>query len=287
MSNYLTSEQITEYTMETGNKKANSPFLKSFLLAFMGGMFIALASIGSLIATSTIDNFSAASLIAGVVFATGLMMVVIAGGDLFTGNVLIIVAVLRRQVSVLKMLGNLIVVFLGNLAGGIFVVLLVQYSGMLVNGKGMILQKLLTKGAHKLEYPFMQAFLLGILCNLLVSLAVWMMYSAKDTGGKVLACFFPIMLFILSGYEHIVANMYYIPAAILAAGNSEYVKLSGVSMEVLAHLKVSQIPHNFIPVLLGNLVGGLIIGTAYAIIHRKPSACIGEQTAEVKSGAKA
>lgn len=269
MSNYLTSEQITEYTMETGVKKANSPFSKSLFLAFMGGMFIALASIGSLIATSTIDNFSAASLIAGVVFATGLMMVVIAGGDLFTGNVLIIVAVLRKKVSAAKMTLNLIAVFLGNLAGGLFVVFLVHYSGLLVNGKGAILQKLLTKGAHKLEYGFLQAFLLGILCNLLVSLAVWMMYSAKDIGGKVLACFFPIMLFILSGYEHIVANMYYIPAAILAASNTDYAALSGVSTEVLKHLKVSQIPHNFIPVLLGNLVGGLVIGVAYAIIHRK------------------
>lgn len=256
--------------METGVKKANSSFFKSFLLAFMGGMFIALASIGSLIATSTIDNFSAASLIAGAVFATGLMMVVIAGGDLFTGNALIIVAVLRKKVSVLKMAANLVAVFLGNLAGGLFVVFLVQYSGLLVNAKGAILLKLLTKGAHKLEYNFMQAFLLGILCNLLVSLAVWMMYSAKDTGGKVLACFFPILLFILSGYEHIVANMYYIPAAIMAATNADYVKLSGVGSEVLEHLKVAQIPHNFLPVLLGNLVGGLVIGAAYTVIHRKP-----------------
>lgn len=276
MSNYLTSEQITEYTTEAGIKKAGSSFQKSFLLAFMGGLFIALASIGSLIATCTIDNFSIASLVAGVVFSTGLMMVVIAGGDLFTGNTLIIIAVWRKKVSCLKMLVNLAAVFLGNFAGAFFVVLLVHYSGLLVSAKGLLLQKLMIKGVHKLEYSFLQAFLLGILCNLLVSLAVWMMYSAKDTGGKVLACFFPIMLFILSGYEHIVANMYYIPAAIMAASNKEFADLSGVGAEVLSQLKVSNIAGNFIPVLLGNLIGGFIIGTAYTVIHKRKLASMQE-----------
>lgn len=269
MNYNLTSEQITEYTLETGIKKVNGGFYKNFLLAFMGGMFIALASIGSLMATCTINDYSAAAIIAGVVFSTGLMMVVIAGGDLFTGNVLIIVSVLRGRVSALKMTFNLMVTFLGNLAGGFFIVLLVHYSGLLVNADGILLQKLMSKAAHKLEYPFHQAFVLAILCNLLVCIAVWMMYSAKDTGGKVLACFFPIMLFILSGYEHIVANMYYIPAGILAATNAEYVTLSGVKADVLSHLSVSAIPRNFIPVLLGNLVGGLIIGAAYSAIHKK------------------
>ena len=269
VSNYLTSEQITEYTMEVGVKKANTGFLKGFILAFMGGMFIALAAIGSLIATSTIQNYSAAAVIAGLVFSTGLMMVVIGGGDLFTGNVLIIVAVLRKKASVAKMAVNLVAAFFGNLAGGLFVALLIHYSGLLGNANGAIVQKLIARAAHKLEYPFHQAFILGILCNLLVCIAVWMMYSAKDTGGKVLACLFPITLFILSGYEHIVANMYYIPAGILAAANPEYVRLSGVSAEVISHLTLGAVPQNFIPVLLGNLVGGLIIGAAYSVIHKK------------------
>lgn len=269
MANYLTPEGITDYTTEAGVKKAENKLWRTFLLAFMGGMFIALASIGSLIATATIDNASVAAIIAGVVFTTGLMMVVIAGGDLFTGNVLIIVSVLRKKASALKMLINLCIAFIGNLVGSLFIVTLIQYSSVLEFGNGALLKKVLLKGAHKLEYDFMQAFFLGILCNILVCIAVWMAYSAKDTGGKVFGIFFPIMLFILSGYEHIVANMYYIPAAIFASTNEAYVKLSGVSGEVLSHLKVWNIPHNFIPVLLGNLVGGLIIGIAYAIIYKK------------------
>lgn len=255
--------------MDIGSKKAENGLLKCFLLAFMGGMFIALATIGSIIATCTIQSYSIASLVAGVVFSTGLMMVVIAGGDLYTGNVLMVVSVLRGKVSILKMAANLCVAFTGNLAGALFVVVMVHYSGLLANGSGAILSKLILKAAHKVEYPFHQAFILGVLCNLLVCVAVWMMYSAKDTGGKVLACFFPIMLFILSGYEHIVANMYYIPAGILAVTNAEYLKVAGVAIETVSHLTIGSILNNFIPVLLGNLVGGLVIGTAYSVIHSK------------------
>lgn len=269
MGNYLSPDQITEYTLETGIKKANNSFIKGFLLAFMGGMFIALASIGSIIATCTIASYSIAAVVGGIIFATGLMMVVIAGGDLYTGNVLIIVSVLQKKVKPIRMLWNLVVAFLGNLVGALFVVFMIHYSSTLSNANGAIVQKLLLKGIHKLEYPFMQAFLLGILCNLLVCLAVWMMYSAKDTGGKCLACLFPIMLFILSGYEHIVANMYYIPAAILAAKDPQLVKLAGLTPEQVSHLTISAIPHNFIPVLLGNLVGGLIIGGVYAVVYMK------------------
>lgn len=265
----MNSEGITEYVTDVGVSKSNTKFLKGFLLAFMGGMFIALASIGSIIGTCTITSFSVASVVAGIIFGTGLMMVVIAGGDLYTGNVLIIISVMRGKSKALKMLLNLAIAFLGNLVGSMFIVLAVHYSGILTNANGAIVAKVISKAAHKLELSFMEAFLLGILCNLLVCIAVWMMYSAKDTGGKVLACLFPIMLFILSGYEHIVANMYYIPAGILAAANPEYFKLSGASAAVHEVLKAGNIYKNFIPVLLGNTVGGSIIGAAYAIINKK------------------
>ncbi len=268
MANYLSPDQIKEYTVEAGIAKAGSSFSRSFLLSFMGGMFIALAAIGSMIATYTIDNAGISSLIAGCVFSTGLMMVVIAGGDLFTGNVLITVSVLEKRTTVGAMLSNLSVTFAGNLCGALFIVVLVQYSGLLSAADGMLLNRLMLKAAHKIEYSFHQAFILGILCNLLVCIAVWMMYSAKDTGGKVLACFFPIALFILSGYEHIVANMYYIPAGILAAADGRYVALAGISAPALSQLTPAGAIGNFIPVTLGNLVGGLIVGTIYYSIYK-------------------
>lgn len=268
MANYLSPEEVTAYTEQVGVKKSNSDFLKTFRLAFMGGIFIALASIGSLIATATIDNQSIAAVVAGVVFATGLMMVVIGGGDLFTGNVLMFIAVLRKKTTAGKMVSNLCTAFLGNLVGSLFIVFLINFSSTLTFGNGALLKKVFLKGAHKLEYSFVEALFLGILCNILVCIAVWLAYSAKDTGGKVFGIFFPIMLFILSGYEHIVANMYYIPAAIMAATNPEYVKLSGVGPEVLEHLSLLNIPHNFIPVLLGNIIGGIIIGFTYANIYK-------------------
>lgn len=271
MSGYLSPEQIKEYVVETGIKKAGNALNKNFWLSFMGGLFIALAAIGSLIATCTISNYSLASLVAGVVFSTGLMLVVIAGGDLFTGNVLIILSVFQKKTTWRKMTWNLGITFLGNLCGAFLVVLLIHYSGILTNANGLLIGTLMSKAIHKIEYSFCQAFSLGILCNLLVCLAVWMMYSAKDTGGKVLACLFPITLFILSGYEHIVANMYYIPAGILASMDKDLLGLSGVSQEAAIHLSVTGAIHNFIPVTLGNLIGGLLIGGVYTrIYHNQP-----------------
>lgn len=284
MDCYLSPEQIKEYTVETGVKKAENSFRKSFLLSFMGGMFISLAAIGSLIASCTIDNFSLASLIAGIVFAAGLIMVVIAGGDLFTGNVLIVLAVLQKRITALKMLKNLAVTFLGNLIGALFVVFLIQGSGILHNANGILVQKLVLKAAHKVEYPFLQAFILGILCNLLVSLAVWMSYSAKDIGGKVLAIVFPIVLFIIGGYEHIVANMYYIPAGVVAVMSGNYDSVTAISSEVLSNLTLAGIVRNFIPVTLGNLVGGLVIGCAYANIYKTKSS-FGEVIGKIKKSA--
>jgi formate/nitrite transporter len=271
MENYLSPEKIKEYTVETGVKKAENSFKKSFLLSFMGGMFISLAAIGSLIASCTIDNYSISSLVAGLVFAAGLIMVIVAGGDLFTGNVLLILAVLQKRITALKMAKNLAVTFFGNLMGALFIVFLIQGSGVLNSGNGIVGQKLILKAVHKLEYPFIQAFMLGILCNLLVSLAVWMMYSAKDTGGKVLACLFPIVLFIVGGYEHIVANMYYIPAGLVAAMSGKYELLSVIPSDVLSSFTLGGILSNFIPVTLGNLVGGLVIGGVYANIFKSKS----------------
>lgn len=268
MANFLRPEQIKEYAVKAGIGKASGGFTKGFLLAFMGGMFIALAAVGSIVATSSLGNPSVAAVVAGVIFSTGLMMVVIAGGDLFTGNVLMVTAVMQRKVRLGKMASNLVVTFVGNFTGAMFTVILVHYSGLLRNTGGFPAKLLIQKAVHKLELPFTEAFILGILCNLLVCIAVWMMYSAKDTGGKVLACLFPITLFILSGYEHIVANMYYIPAAIFERSSAELLQLPG---KTLSQLAWGNIASNFIPVTLGNLVGGLIIGVGYSIIYRKGS----------------
>jgi len=179
---------------------------------------------------------------------------------------------------------NLAVTFLGNLAGALFIVFLVQGSGILSNANGILLQKLVLKAVHKVEYPFYQAFVLGILCNLLVSLAVWMTYSTKDTGGKVLVCMFPIMLFIIGGYEHIVANMYYIPAGVIAVMSGNYSSLLTISPEVLSKLTLAGIVRNFIPVALGNLAGGLMIGCMYANIYKSKSN-VGEVVGKIKISA--
>ena len=269
MSNYLRPELIKEYVDQAGVKKAERSVMRSFMLAFMGGMFIALACIGSIIATFTINNYSVASVVAGVVFSSGLMMVMIAGGDLFTGNVLMITAVLKKKVTPLRMLVSLATAFAGNLAGALFVALLINYSGLLHRENGILMQKLIIKAWSKMNLPFMEAMILGVLCNLLVCLAVWMMYSSKDAAGKVLVCIFPISLFIMSGYEHIVANMYILPAGILAAAGANNAAAVSVSQEVIAQMTWMNIGSNFIPVTIGNLIGGLIIGLVYSFTYFK------------------
>lgn len=215
-NNYLTPSEIVDYTEETGIKKAGMPVLRTLLLAFLAGVFIALASVGSNIISHDIENIGVAKYLAGLIFPTGLILVVIAGAELFTGNNLISIAALSGKVKWSKYFWNLIMVWLGNLVGSVFIALLIYLSGQLNYTDGLLGAYTIKVAALKTSLSFTEAFASGILCNLLVCLAVWMSYSTKDIAGKALVIFFPIWLFIASGYEHSVANMYYLTAGLLA-----------------------------------------------------------------------
>ena len=275
MNNFLTPKEVLEYTEETGFQKALMPFRKSALLAFLAGLFIALASVGSNVIAYGIENTGMAKYLAGLIFPAGLILVVVAGAELFTGNNLISVAVLSRRVKFGKYLKNLALLWVGNLAGSFFVAALIYLSGQLDFSGGLLGAYTVKVGVIKTSMSFTELFTSGILCNILVCLAVWMAYAAKDIAGKSIAIFFPIWLFIASGYEHSVANMYYISAALLAKLNPLYVTLAqtdyGLTADSLSSLTISGMFFtNLLPVTLGNLAGGAIfVGAWYWWAYKK------------------
>ena len=261
---YLTPKEIVTATIETGIKKVKTKPLNQFILGILAGSFIAFASEGSNMAAFNLfakpETYGLGKALAGVVFATGLMLVIIAGGELFTGNTLITIGVLEKKIKLKDMLSNWFFVYLGNFVGAVFIAYMMNMSGLFNSGDNMLGGITLKIAAYKTHLTFSQAFYLGIMCNWLVCIAVWMSYGAKDIIGKCFAIFFPISLFITSGFEHSIANMYYIPAGILAKSNASWVEASGLTAEKLAHLNWSTfITKNLVPVTIGNIVGGVIL----------------------------
>jgi formate/nitrite transporter len=276
-----TPAQILEYTSDVALAKVNRHKLGQLILAFFAGVFIAFASEGSNMAAFNLfanpNTYGLGKVLAGAVFGTGLMLVLVAGGELFTGNTLIIVGVLDRKAKVREMLLNWLIVYIGNFVGSIFIAYMMNESGLFNSGNGVLGAQTIKIAAYKTGLPFHSAFFLGLMCNWLVCLAVWVSYAAKDVAGKLFACFFIIGLFITSGFEHSVANMYYIPAGILAKSNPAWVLAAHIPAEQLANLNwLTMFTKNLIPVTLGNIVGGsLLVGTLYRLSLAPPRRVMG------------
>ena len=275
MNGFLTPAEISAFSVETAVKKAGLSWWKQLVLAIMAGAFIAFASeCSSMIAFNLLaepDTYGLGRCLAGAVFPTGLILVVIAGAELFTGNTMIGVAVAEKRLGISPVLINWFFVYLGNLLGSVLVAYMVVHSGLLKSGANLLGGVTIRIGAYKCGLGFNEAFYLGILCNWLVCLAVWMAWGAKDIGAKVLAIFFPIWLFVASGFEHSVANMYYIPAAIFAKATPAFVEAAAISPEALANLTwTSFFMKNLLPVTLGNIVGGLVfVALAYWLVYSR------------------
>lgn len=265
---YLSPSEITERYVDTGCMKSNLPPLKLLLLGILAGAFIAFASEGSNMAIHTITSAGLAKTLAGALFSTGLMMVVITGAELFTGNTLIIVSCLEGRARWRGLLKNWFFVYTGNFIGAVIVVVFILLSGQFNFSSGMLGGYTIKTAVYKVSLPFSGAFFMGLLGNWLVCMAVWMASAAKDVTGKLLSIFFPIWLFVTSGFEHSIANMYYIPAGILAKSNQTWLDAAismGVAAKDLEALNWSSfVLKNLIPVTLGNIVGGSIfVGVTY------------------------
>ena len=265
--------QIVAGNIAAANTKTQTSMLRIILLGIFAGMFIACGASASSVAMHAISNVGLARLVAGCVFPVGLMMIVFVGGELFTGDCLMIMGCMHKEFSIWKMIKVLIVVWISNLIGSVLFAAMVNASTQYNFTSGLLGAFTIKVAMGKLGMSFSSAFISGILCNFFVCIAVLMAAAAKDIAGKVWAIFFPIMAFVVSGYEHCVANMYYIPAGIFAAGNEAYVQKA---METYSYTAAqleglnweNMLIANLLPVTLGNIVGGMVlVGLPLYLIH--------------------
>ena len=268
-----TPPQIVAANMNAARGKTELPLLRMILLGIFAGMFIAGGASASSLAMHAISNVGLARLVAGAIFPVGLMMIVLVGGELFTGDCLMIMGCVHGKFSAAKMIKVLVVVYLSNFVGSVLFAELVNLSGQYSYTNGLLGAFTIKVAMGKVNLSFGAAFSSGLLCNIFVCMAVLMAAAAKDISGKIWAIFFPILAFVVSGYEHCVANMYYIPAGIFAASNETYVARAmeayGYTAAQLADLNwVNLVVKNLIPVTLGNIVGGMIfVGLPLYLIH--------------------
>lgn len=268
--NYLAPNEILDYTIEGGEAKVNRTALAVFIMAIMAGVYIALGSLASSTAAHAIADKGVAKLVTGAVFPIGLMFVVLNGGDLFTGNCLIVLSTLEKRTKISGLFKNLGIVLAGNFVGAVSIAFLQANTGMFRMSDGHFASYALKTAINKANLPFTEALCLAIICNIFVCAGIWMMYAAKDISGKVLAGFFSIFAFAISGAEHIVANMYYVPVGLFIKNNPELVQLSGIAADKLDTLTWGNFfVNNAIPVIIGNFIGGALVGVAYYIVFKK------------------
>ena len=251
--------EIAKSYVDIGIHKTMLSAFKMTLLGFFAGLFISFAGIAATTATATMETASAGRLIAAIVFPAGMAMVLIAGSELFTGNNLIIISVLEKKVTVLKMLKNWFFVYTGNFIGALFVSLMVTYGHVPDLFGGTLAEAVINSGVIRTSMDFGDALIKGVLCNILVCIAVWMAFASKDVSGKLLISFWPVMLFVLCGFEHCIADMYFCMAALFTS--VEY----GIQADTLTWSNF--ITHNLIPVTLGNMLGGVAVGTGYWLAY--------------------
>ncbi|MGB9812835.1 MAG: formate/nitrite transporter family protein [Thermovenabulum sp.] len=240
---FLTPKETAKVLIDISEKKSQLAFFNMVLLGIFAGVFIGFAGQGSITVMQTLRNFDIGFMkfMGAIVFTVGLMMVVICGAELFTGNNLMVIGLLDKRITLAGLLRNWLTVYFSNFIGSVLLVILVVKSNIFTKEMTELIFKM---AFSKISLTFSEAVIRGILCNILVVLAVWMATASQDGVSKLFSCFFPIMLFVLSGYEHSIANMYFIPLA----------KFLGAQMswgDILIK--------NIIPVTLGNIIGGAVI----------------------------
>ena len=263
-----------ELISESCVAKASASFGRLFILGIVAGVYIGFASEGSTMAAFNLladpSTFGLGRCLSGAIFPSGLILVGIAGGELSTGNTMMLLPLAKRRITLVSMLRNWGIVYAGNFIGSIFVAWLIVNSGQLNSGDNLLGGITIKIAAAKCSLTFTEAFLLGVLCNWLVCLAIWMSTGTKDTIGKIFAIYFPIWLFVTSGFEHSIANMYYISAGLLAKSNPAWLATVNLSSETLASLTWTNFfVANLLPVTLGNIVGGgVFVALAYGVANK-------------------
>lgn len=273
-NNYNTPAEIMELNMKGAEGKASLPLCKMILLGILAGAFIAIGGAASSTASHGISDVGLARTVSGLIFPVGLIMTVLLGAELFTGNCLMVMSALDKRIRWSALLRNLMVVYFSNFAGALIVDVLLLLSGNLNYSGGLLGAYTIKIAVAKTAIPPVQAIASGILCNILVCIAVLLAAAAKDVTGKIMGIFFPICAFVICGFEHCVANMFYIPMGMMAAGNPDYVAAAkeayGLTAEQIAGLNIGGLTQNLVPVTIGNMVGGMLcVGVILYVIYRK------------------
>jgi formate transporter len=276
----LLPAEMAAKAQSIGIKKANLDFLSTFALAIMAGAFIALGCIFFTVSQTTggvAIPWGISRVIGGVAFSLGLILVIVGGAELFTGNNLIIMAWASRKLSTWRVLRNWGIVYVGNLVGAVATALVVFWGMHYTFDNGAVGLTALNIGSAKVDLGFFQAIILGILCNALVCLAVWLTYSARTVMGRIMAIIFPIAGFVAAGFEHCVANMFFIPYSILVKVGAPDTFWQSIGTTSSSYDNLSWgsfFLHNLIPVTIGNIIGGVFfVALVYWVIYlRKKTA---------------
>jgi formate transporter len=265
----FTPAEVANKVKTLGVSKANMPFLPLLVLSMMAGAFISFGAMYYTVAmTHPAEAYGAAKLLGGLAFSLGFILVAIAGGELFTGNNLIVMAWAKKRITLARLLKNWSLVYFGNALGAFITVYLVFASGFLDGGHHGVGVAALKAGLAKVDLTTTEAFVRGIFCNALVCLASWMVYASRTVVDKVFAVIFPISAFVAMGFEHCIANMFMIPMAMVASLNPEIVAVSGISADAIQNLTISGFIANIIPVTLGNIFGGsVMVGMSLYVIY--------------------
>ncbi len=270
MNNCNTPPEIAAAYAEIGSVKAKRPVSYLILMGILAGAAIALGCAATNTAVYGIESTWIARTVCGLLFPFGLGMVMILGMELFTGNSLMVISVLERRCSISGMLRNWGIVYLSNFAGALVVAAGCAWFGQMNYSGGQLAVYTMKVAVSKCSMPLGNAFVLGILCNMLVCLGVLVSMSAKDTCGRIAGAYLPVCYFVICGFEHCVANMYYIPAALLAKAVPSYAALATEAGVALDTLTISNfLLRNLLPVTLGNILGGAGLGAVIWICHLK------------------
>jgi len=251
-----------------GITKANGNIFTISLLGILAGFFIGLGAMFCTLVTTDIQiGFGLTKLVGGIVFSLGLILVVIAGAELFTGNALMVGSRASGKIKLSQLFKNWGIVYFTNLVGSLLLVLVVFYSQFWALDGFKVGANALSIANAKVNLAFWPAFARGILCNTLVCLAVWLCFGARTTVDKIFAILFPITAFVACGFEHSIANMYFIPMGMAMAGQAKVLEVAGVTASQVANLNVTGFIGNLVPVTLGNIVGGTFVGSIYWLAY--------------------
>jgi formate transporter len=264
--------EMAQRVLKVGVAKARLPMADSLILAVMAGAFIGLgAAFATLTTTGSPMGLGPTRVMGGVAFSLGLILVVVAGAELFTGNNLVAMAWASRQITTRQVARNWILVYGGNFVGSVGTALLVFWSGTLALGDNAVALNAIQIAAAKVDLSWSEAFVRGVLCNALVCLAVWLCNSARSTTDKILAIVWPIAGFVALGFEHCIANMYFIPLGMLLKTDADLLASLEIAPGALDGLSAAGLTHNLIPVTLGNIVGGtLLVAGVYWFAYLRP-----------------